>query len=134
MSERARVTQRAAVCRDVPLRAGGGWPLPVGRVRLADRNPQAGSRTGVGDGHPAPPGGGAIAAAVAAAGRPPCVRRGEQSAPCAHFGACLPWSRRDSPSMSEESGRRREIDMNEEIEQVAEEELPELALMVDVPS
>ncbi|MEE1795533.1 hypothetical protein PUR28_32970 [Streptomyces sp. BE308] len=47
---------------------------------------------------------------------------------------CVPWRRRDSPSDVGGAGRRREIDMHEEIEQVPEEELPELALMVDVPS
>lgn len=38
------------------------------------------------------------------------------------------------PSLPGGAGYRREIDMQEEIEQVPEEELPELALMVDVPS
>ncbi|WP_326769782.1 hypothetical protein OG978_39200 [Streptomyces sp. NBC_01591] len=47
---------------------------------------------------------------------------------------CVPWQRRDSPSTSEEPVIRREIDMHEEIEQIPEEELPDLALMIDVPS
>ncbi|MYS81521.1 hypothetical protein [Embleya scabrispora] len=44
------------------------------------------------------------------------------------------WRSRWSSSTTEEPAIRRESDMHDDIELVPEEELPELALMIDLPS